>query len=332
VDIIDPITVQGTLARDRRFRKGVCSAVRHVLLIALALILIAVPSSAGTGAGMPAGTAPGAVNISIYVVDFNRFDVEAGSVGVDCYLELTADHPVSIDDVELMNGMMTSVSIVNDTPNAKEYRVIAVLVSEPDLRRFPFDHHSLAIKIEPKNRNEQEMVLAIDPATSGLSPEADLPGWTITGSRFAVTNTSYLPGETPYSRAVFEYGITRDATSTLLKFFLPIFLIVLVSLSSLVMKVSSRLGLNASMFLAAVLIHWRVADAIPLVSYATFLDLFMIITYGTLVMVLISGILILKFTESGDTGRAGSVHSWSLRLIPPLAIALYLILIFTYLS
>ncbi len=64
------------------------------------------------------------------------------------------------------------------------------------------------------------------------------------------------------------------------------------------MKVSSRLGLNASMFLAAVLIHWRVAAAIPLVAYATFLDIFMIITYATLVMVLLSGIHILKYNEA----------------------------------
>jgi hypothetical protein len=100
-------------------------------------------------------------------------------------------------------------------------------------------------------------------------------------------------------------------------------LIIIVSLSSLVMKVSSRLGLNASMFLAAVLIHWRVADEIPLVAYATFLDFFMIITYGTLVMVLVSGILIMKFTELKDEARVDLVYRWSIRIIPALAIVLY---------
>jgi hypothetical protein len=55
------------------------------------------------------------------------------------------------------------------------------------------------------------------------------------------------------------------------------------------------------MFLAAVLIHWRVADTIPMVAYVTFLDLFMIITYAMLVLV--SGILILRFTEAKDQER-----------------------------
>jgi hypothetical protein len=138
-----------------------------------------------------------------------------------------------------------------------------------------------------------------------------------------VTNTTYVAGEVPYSRAVFDVGIERATASTVLKFFLPIMLIIIVSLSSLMMKVSSRLGLNASMFLAAVLIHWRIADAIPLVAYATFLDIFMIITYATLVMVLVSGILILKYTEEKDTARADKIYYWSLRVIPPLSIILY---------
>jgi hypothetical protein len=93
---------------------------------------------------------------------------------------------------------------------------------------------------------------------------------------------------------------------------------------------ASRVGLNASMFLAAVLIHWRVADAILLVAYATFLDLFMIITYATLVMVLISGILILKFTETRDTTRVEQVNYWSLRVIPPLSITLYFLLFLSF--
>jgi hypothetical protein len=78
-----------------------------------------------------------------------------------------------------------------------------------------------------------------------------------------------------------------------------------------------------------VLIHWRVADAIPLVAYATFLDIFMIITYATLVMVLVSGILILKFTGDEDMVRVDQINRWSIRIIPALSIALYFLLFLT---
>ena len=317
----------GKAARaDTRPREGMGRFMGCLLIIALASVLIAIPVAAAAvsnTSAQPAGTAPEIVNIRTYVVDFNRFDVEAGTVGVDFYLDLDSDTNLSINDFELMNGQITSIDTIIDKPNEKEYRIVAVLTAEPDFSRYPFDRHVLHIFMEPKFRNEREMVFVTDPSKNVLDSEADLPGWSFTGTSSAITNKTYVSDESPFSRAVFSYGIARDVTSTILKFFLPIMLIIIVSLSSLMMRVSSRLGLNASMFLAAVLIHWRIADAIPLVAYATFLDLFMIITYATLVMVLISGILVLKFTESGDKARVDHINYWSLRIIPPISIAMY---------
>jgi hypothetical protein len=309
-----------------RQRKQADSFIWYLLLIALAIALIAVPASAGEIPNASALQNPVIVKVGVYMVDFNHFNVGEGTVDANYYLTLTSDTPLSINDVEIMNGHATSTDTILDTPHEKEYRIFATMTADPDLRLYPFDRHTLPVEIEPKFKNESEMVFVIDPANTALDPEADLPGWEFAGTRYAITNISYVENEIPYSRAVFDYGIRRDTASTVLKFFLPIMLIVIVSLSSLLMKVSSRLGLNASMFLAAVLIHWRVADAIPLVAYATFLDMFMIITYATLVMVLVSGILILKFTETKDTIRVERVYNWSLRIIPVISIMAYFLL------
>lgn len=271
-------------------------------------------------------TSPEVVHVGIYVDDFNDFKVDDGTIEATFYLSITSESNVSLDDIEIMNGHATLVDTVLDNTNQKEYKITATLTADPDLRRFPFDRHIIPIQLEPKLKNEKQMMLSIDQGNSGLDSEADLPGWQLTSTSSAITNKTYIPGEVPYSRAVFSYGIERDSASTVLKFFLPIMLIIIVALSSLMIKVSSRLGLNASMFLAAVLIHWRIADSIPLVAYATFLDLFMIITYATLVMVLVSGILILKFTESKDQERIGLVNRWSIRIIPTISLTLYCLL------
>jgi len=319
-------------------RKGAGSLTRYLLFIAFAIVLIAVPVSAAAAAGtlsdvsvQPNATGPQIVHIGTYVVDFKRFDVADGTFEANFYLDLESDSPISIDDIEIMNGHTTSVDPIVDTPDHKNYHIAAALAADPDLRRYPFDRHTLPVEIEPKVKNEREMVLVIDPAQSGLDPGAVLPGWSFTGTRSAVINQSYIAEDVSYSRAVFDFGIERDTASTILKFFLPIMLIIIVSLSSLMMKTSSRLGLNASMFLAAVLIHWRVADVIPLVAYATFLDLFMMITYATLVMVLVSGILILKYTETKETDTVDRINRWSLRIIPAVSIALYFLLFLTLL-
>ncbi len=86
------------------------------------------------------------------------------------------------------------------------------------------------------------------------------------------------------------------------------------------------------MFLGAILIPWYLTDAIPLVAYATFLDHFMIITYLTLVVVLVSGILIVKFTEANETARVETVYRWSLLSIPIVTIVLYCLLFVWFLT
>lgn len=294
--------------------------------------MIAVPAAAveiTNTSLMQNATIPELVNVGVYVMELNNFNVVDGAYNANFYLILSSDTPVSMDDVQIMNGHATSVETIVDTPNLKNYHIVATITASPDLRLYPFDKHTLPIQIKPKYKPEKDMVFLIDRGRTGLDAEANIPGWEYSGANSYVTNKSFLKAGEAYSRAVFDYNIQRDTTSTILKFFLPIMLIVIVSLTSLLMKVSSRLGLNASMFLAAVLIHWRIADSIPLVTYATFLDLFMMITYATLVMVLISGILIMKFTESKDTARVEKIYYWSLRVIPPLSITLYFLLFLT---
>ncbi|MEN6611153.1 MAG: hypothetical protein ABFC24_09930 [Methanoregulaceae archaeon] len=301
-----------------------------ILIIIAALILL--PPAAGAvpdATALQNATSPQIVRIGIDILDFNDFSVATGTAETNFYLSLRSDAPVDLDNIELMNGQITAVYPFVNTPNEKTYRIYATITADPDLRQFPFDRHSLPIEIESKNNDVSNRVLIIDTNRTGIEPEADLPGWQLTHTNAYVMNKSYDEGGEEYSRAVFTQGIERDTASTLLKFFLPIMLIVIVSLSSLMMKVSSRLGLNASMFLAAVLIHWRVADAIPLVAYATFLDIFMIITYATLVMVLVSGVMIIKFTEAKDTARVEQVNHWSLRIIPVLSVVLYGLLFLT---
>jgi hypothetical protein len=229
-------------------------------------------------------------------------------------------------DFEIKNGEITQFTDISDTPTEKRYRFFATLTVEPDLRQFPFDNTTIPIIVEPKSRSEESLVLVVEDQKTGFSPGASPPGWQITGQTQTITNQSYLDAASPYSRAIFNYEVTRDHRSTVLKFFLPIFIIVLISLGSLIMKTTSRLGVNASMFLAAVMIHWRIADSVPVVAYSTFLDIFMVITYATILMVIVSGYLIIRFQETRDTDRVELVNYWSLRIIPPFAAVMYLML------
>jgi hypothetical protein len=326
MDIFNHESARGIAESSRPGNGNATGTSRHLFLVVLVLVMLSVPVLGLASNAAAAGTTPDLVHIGVYVQDLNGFSPEDGTVEATFYLTLNSQINASINDMELMNGHITMTDVVIDNAGSKEYKITAILTFDPDLRRFPFDRHLMPIDLEPKVKNENEMKLVIDQSNSGINPEADLPGWQFTGTGSEISNRSYILGEVPYSRATFTYGIERDATSTLLKFFLPIMLIIMVALSSLMIKISSRLSLNASMLLAAVLIHWRISDSIPLVAYATFLDTFMVITYATLVMVLISGLLILKYTEAKDQEKIGLVNKWSIRGIPTVSICLYLLL------
>jgi hypothetical protein len=287
-----------------------------------------------SGGGLPATVQPAPVNpagpqivyIGTYIVDFSNYNPREGTFDTNFYVTLTSDRPVNTTDFELINGHAQTIGLLIDTPNKKYFRVFASMDSNPDFHRYPFDRQTLPIIVEPRVFNSNDMVLVIDKNSTGLDPLAALPGWKFGTMDTTVMNYTYGVEDIPYSRADFSCDISRDSFSTFLKFFLPVLLIVIVSLSSLLMKVTPRLGLNASMFLAAVLIHWRIADAIPLVEYATFLDYFMMITYATLVMVLVSGILVILYIEKQDAVRAEFVNHWSVRLIPVISVSLYILL------
>lgn len=264
-------------------------------------------------------------------MDFSNYDAREGSFKTSFFVTLTSDRPINSTDFEMMNGHADTIGYLIDEPTKKYFRVFATLDTEPDFHRFPFDRHTLPVIVEPRLRNTSEMIIVIDKNATGLDTLASLPGWEFGDRHEYVMNHTYEGEEIPYSRAVFSYDITRDSLSTFLKFFLPVMLIVIVSLSSLLMKEASRLGLNATMLMAAVLIHWRIADAMPMVEYVTFLDYFMIVTYAILVMVLVSGILIIVCKEAKDTEMVEKVNRWSIRIIPVLSILLYVLLFLTLL-
>jgi len=276
-------------------------------------------------------TGPQVIYIGTYVLDITNYDARSGTFAINYFGTLTSDRPINMNDFETMNGVADKMVLFSDTPTRKYFRVSGSMITNPDFHRYPFDRHTLPVIIEPRVRNTNEIIFVIDRKTTGLDPLATFPGWEIGKSHAYVMNHIYGDEEIPFSRAVFSYEISRDSFSTFLKFFIPIMLIILISLSSLLMKVTSRLGLNASMFLAAVLIHWRIADAMPNVSYPTFLDYFMILTYATLMMVLVSGILIIYFSEAKDPARIEQVNRWSIRIIPALSISLYAVLFLTLL-
>jgi hypothetical protein len=80
------------------------------------------------------------------------------------------------------------------------------------------------------------------------------------------------------------------------------------------------------MLLATILLHLRMDDGLPSISYLTFADQFMVLTYLILIGVLISGVLLALYFERKEYQRTDNIYMYSLRTIPIIAIVSYIVL------
>ncbi len=291
---------------------------RRILWIITGLILLW---------SLPALAEPLKVYVGVYVLNLGKFELASGAYTVDFYLSLRADQPGVIDEFEFMNGRAATVDKLIDTPTEKFFRIQANLSQNLDLRRYPFDEHVLTIELEDKRRTTEELVYVVDEKACGVDPSVIVVGWRLAGWEAKVITHEYkVYGET-YSRFVFGLRIQRVVLNSVIKSFLPVVCMVLVGLLSLLLtpdKVTTRLSLNISTLLGAVMFHVNLTSSIPPVGYLTFADRVMIATYVVMVLILLSGVAILRWTEREETkNRALRVYHQALSAIPVITAALY---------
>ncbi|MCS7240422.1 MAG: hypothetical protein NZ651_04180 [Candidatus Bipolaricaulota bacterium] len=289
---------------------------RFVFFVGLALTL------ASTGFAEPVK-----VYVGIYVLNLGKFELATGAYTVDFYLSLRADAPVIMDEFEFMNGRAATVDKLIDTPTEKFFRIQANLSQNLDLRRYPFDKHVLTIEIEDKRRTAEELIYVVDEKACGVDPSVIVVGWRLAGwEAHVVTHAYEIYGET-YSRFVFGLQIQRVTLNAVIKSFLPIACMLLVGFLSLLLtpdKVTTRLSLNISTLLGAVMFHVNLTSSIPPVGYLTLADRVMIVTYIILALILLSGVAILRWAEREEKkALVLRIYHQALGIIPGLSLVFY---------
>lgn len=277
-----------------------------------------------------AAAEPNTVKVGIYVLNVGKFEVSTGSYTVDFYLSFQCDKPCDPGHFEFMNGRASSVDRIIDEPNNKFYRIQADLMSNIDLKEYPFDRHALSISIEDKKNTADRQVYALDRGNSGIDNSVTLVGWNLAGWDARSETHRYEQYGEDYSRFVFDINIERIFLAAILKTVLPVLFIVLAGLLALMIEKSddlwTRLGVSTSSLIAAVMFHLNVTSSIPPVGYLTFADKFMVATYVILVLTLLSTVLMMMHAKSGEEGLVKKLYRSSLFGIPVLAVAAYSLL------
>jgi hypothetical protein len=306
------------------------------------------PAAPAPAAPAPAAPAPAAeppppapaaqegpvrVKVGIYVLSIGKFDVASGTYTVDFYISMTSVDGRDMGDArfEFMNGRATGApDKLIDKPNEKFYRVQANLMTNVDLRRFPWDKHELPIIIESATRGKTELIYEIDEKQTGLDPSILFIGWDLDRSRAKgeVRDHVYeIYGET-YSQVVFKLPIARLMFISSLKTFLPIacfLLISFVSLLATIDKLDTRVGMNTAMLIASVMFHLSISNQIPPAGYLTIADKVMIATYLSIGLNLFLSVTMMRWMQLKQEDRAKTLRERSFSIVPAVAAVSYLV-------
>jgi hypothetical protein len=296
------------------------------MFFAAVLLLLFMPLAFAQSVVAENEKSPTVVDVGIYVLNIGKFDVSTGSYTVDFYMDFRCQENCSPERFEFMNGRASSVDKLIDTETEKFYRIQATLSNNIDLRNYPFDEHALSIEIEDKDHTTDEIVYRPDYNNSGIDPSVIIVGWELNGWNASTSEHYYAPYDETYSRMIFNINIGRVVTTSVIKSFLPVIFMVIVALLSLLImadKVTTRLTLNTSTLIAAVLFHVNLTSSIPPTGYLTFADKFMIVTYLVLIAALFSSVMLMRHTDMKDDVQAKKIYRTSLMGIPILTILLY---------
>lgn len=300
-----------------------------VLLAAFSCLIFVVPPSYAQST-FPAGS--NVVEVGVYVLNIGRFDVASGSYTVDFYLSMRcANTNCNMGTFEFMNGRATSIRQIEDTPAEKFWRIEASLYENLNLQDYPFDSHTITIKIEDTNLTKQNLTYVADQKNSGLDSSIVIVGWSVTNWNQEVIDHYYQAYDQTYSQYVFSVTLSRKPTNAF-EIFIPVFFLTFIALIAMLMygKVSSvlesRILLTASVLIAAVLYQFTLDNSIPPLGYLTFVDKFMIATYGIIVSCLVVGIMVLNHHHREEMVESEHIQFYSVRLMPVVTLIVYAIL------
>jgi|WetSurMetagenome_2_1015567.scaffolds.fasta_scaffold170555_2 hypothetical protein len=270
------------------------------------------------------------VKTGIYLVNMGAFNITDGTTNVDFYISFrTSSKERKLPDIdfEFMNGSQSTCYIVDEFGYKRVYRVKATIMVPVNLRAFPFEKHSIQIILEDKSLPLNDLVFIPDDGLSGLDKSVFIPGYTIKNWKITNNEHYYSVFQEQYSQIVYTINIEKPILNAFLKTLLPAICMVIVVLSSFLIKddMENRIATITSGLLGVIMFHVSVAGQLPPIGYLTFADKIFLISYLVIIFSLAINLITMKVIKNNHE-IAEKVYSKTRFNI----LFLYLIVIFFY--
>jgi len=299
------------------------------------------------------------VYASTFLHDVWNFDVKTGTYDVDFEIWFKWRGRIDAEnegfDFEVMNGVINSVEPASSEKSATltcvNYRVRATLRDNFPLQNYPFDRQVVRIVVEHRGLKSQDLQFLPDHEfgdnarnlrQQAIEPALTIEDWVISDVRQGSYEHRYpsdfgsiaRAGEgVTYSRYTFEVELRRIVLPYVIKFSVPLVIIVLMAFVCFFIHPSqfdAKVVIAITALLSSVAFHVSQADHLPEVGYLVAADKFFMISYCVIFLSLVEITLENKFIHDEREDRAFRLMRLSQIVFPilffgPIAYVIYAI-------
>ncbi len=322
-----------------------------IAFITVASLTVASETAEGSGSRPNPDGQPTEIRAAVYVIDVSQIDGARQEFTADVFLLLRWNDPrladglagvrrIPVDQVwnpriQILNqrgvslGFPELVDVEPDGTVMFRQRYFGQYASPLDLREFPLDQHTFAIRFVVPGYSPDEVELTGDPIFSGgPPPRYSIPDWTLTPTRLRLEPFAVVPGGPQIAGMVAEFDARRHLGFYVGKAFVSVAIIVFMSWIVFWIEpqnVAPRISVSVTSMLTLVAYRFLLGQELPKVSYLTRLDYFLL---GTTILVFLSLIQV-TWTSAlfgrGQTEAARRIDRWSRWLFPTMFVALSVI-------
>jgi hypothetical protein len=275
------------------------------------------------------------VKIGFYPISVHHMDVASNTYDIDTYIWFRwkgkIDPTKTIEFINMVEDWGGKVTFLQPAPKREPdgslYQILRLegLFTHPfSLSDYPLDRHPLSIRIEDQTYGIDRLAYVIDTKDSGVGDLVRIPGWNLTGWKAETFvhdyQTNFGDETTPekYSMASFSIEISRPISFFFWKLLLPLFVVIIASTASLLIRpqlVGERAALPAGALLSAIFLQKSYSDYLPDLGYLVLMDKIYLIAYPVIILTLIRVIYAYLQVEDAKIARIRAVHRTDLRLL-----------------
>lgn len=279
------------------------------------------------------------VSLGVVLVGLYNVNERAGTWDADFYLyeewtpaERFTPQTEVVNEVTRQSEQFDATQLVGGRC-MRSRRLHLTLHNRYNLRTFPFDRQRLSIEFSDAAYNLRGVRYGDAPARMGLSDEArdQLFAWRIDGPVRYARAARAFEWETAaprYDYARFELPVHRHIAFHLTRFFLPLFVILMVALAVFWISpedLSSQVSIGVTCLLAAIAFQYAEGGNLPEVSYLTLADRVYCICYIAIALAILESVFTNSLQRRGEADRAKRIDRacrWAFPLGVVLAVAL----------